>query len=94
MASWKPAPTRSRDTLRGFGLQVGDHVAILMDNRAEYFEVVWGAMRAGLLISPINSHLAPDEASYIAKDCGAAALFGRSATRPRISCPTSAGTAS
>jgi acyl-CoA synthetase (AMP-forming)/AMP-acid ligase II len=32
-------------------------------------------MRAGLLITPINSHLAPDEAEYIVKDCGAAALF-------------------
>lgn len=61
--------------LRAFGLGVGDDVAILMDNRAEYFEVVWGAMRAGLLITPINRHLSPDEAEYIVKDCGAAALF-------------------
>jgi len=61
--------------LRAFGLGIGEHVAVLMDNRAEYFEVVWGAMRAGLLVTPINRHLAPDEADYIVKDCGATALF-------------------
>ncbi len=62
-------------TLRGFGLPIGSHVAILMDNRAEYFEAVWGAMRAGMYVTPINTHLAADEAEYIAIDCGAAALF-------------------
>ncbi len=61
--------------LRAFGLGIGDNVAVLIDNRVEYFEVVWGAMRAGLLVTPINWHLAPDEAEYIVKDCGATALF-------------------
>jgi long-chain acyl-CoA synthetase len=61
--------------LRALGLGVGDHVAVLMDNRAEYFEVIWGAMRAGLLVTPINRHLSADEAEYIVEDCGAAALF-------------------
>jgi len=61
--------------LRAYGLRVGDHVAVLLDNRAEYFEIVWGAMRAGLLVTPINWHLAPEEAEYILKDCGATAVF-------------------
>jgi acyl-CoA synthetase (AMP-forming)/AMP-acid ligase II len=65
--------------LRAFGLGVGDNIAVLIDNRAEYFEVVWGAMRAGLLVTPINWHLAAEEAEYIVKDCGATALFASAA---------------
>ena len=61
--------------LRARGLAIGDHVAVLVDNRAEYFEVVWGALRAGLLVTPINWHLAADEAEYIVRDCGATALI-------------------
>jgi long-chain acyl-CoA synthetase len=59
---------------RSLGLGVGDHVAVITENRAEYFEVVWGAMRSGLFVTPINWHLAPDEARYVVDDCGARAL--------------------
>jgi acyl-CoA synthetase (AMP-forming)/AMP-acid ligase II len=45
-----------------------------MENCAEYFEVVWGAMRSGLLVTPINWHLSPEEAAYVVEDCGAKAL--------------------
>jgi acyl-CoA synthetase (AMP-forming)/AMP-acid ligase II len=65
--------------LRDRGLKPGDNVAILVENRAEYFDVVWGAMRAGLLVTPINWHLAPEEAAYIVADCGASALFASAA---------------
>ncbi len=61
--------------LRARGLGVGDHVAVLVDNRAEYFEIIWGAMRSGLFVTPINWHLAADEAKYIVTDCGATALI-------------------
>ena len=56
---------------RSLGLGVGDHVAVVMENRAEYFEVVWGAMRSGLFVTPVNWHLAVDEARYVVEDCGA-----------------------
>ena len=65
--------------LRARGLAMGDHVAVLVDNCAEYFEVIWGAMRSGLLVTPINWHLAADEAEYIVRDCGATALIASSA---------------
>ena len=47
-----------------------------MDNRLEYFEVLWGAMRAGLYVTPVNWHLAADEVSYIVDDCGAPGARG------------------
>ncbi|HET8619058.1 MAG TPA: acyl-CoA synthetase [Acidimicrobiales bacterium] len=65
--------------LRSFGLGPGRHVAVLLENRPEFFEVVWGALRSGLYVTPINWHLAPDEAAYIVEDCGATALVASAA---------------
>ena len=67
-------PAALTHALRGAGLHTGDHIAIVMDNRLEYFEVLWGAMNAGLYVTPVNWHLAADEVSYIVDDCGAQAL--------------------
>jgi hypothetical protein len=51
---------RLAHALRRLGMTVGDHLAVLVDNRLEYFEAVWAGMRSGLLVTPINWHLAPD----------------------------------
>lgn len=70
---------RVANLLRSSGCEVGDHVAVLMENRLEYFEVVWGALRSGLLVTPINWHLTADEARYIVEDCGAGVLVASAA---------------
>ncbi|HTR71588.1 MAG TPA: acyl-CoA synthetase [Mycobacteriales bacterium] len=57
------------------GLVTGDGIAVLMANGTEWFDVVWGAMRAGLYVTPINWHLTAHEAAYIINDCEAKALF-------------------
>src|ERR1700733_1052358 len=56
------------------GLRPGDHIAVLMENRLEFFPVVWAAQRCGLLYTPVNWHLSADEAAYIVADCGARLL--------------------
>jgi len=56
------------------GLRFGDHIAILMDNRPEYFEVCWAAQRSGLFYTCINWHFTADEAAYILDDCDAQVL--------------------
>jgi acyl-CoA synthetase (AMP-forming)/AMP-acid ligase II len=56
------------------GLGAGDHVALLFDNRPEYFVAAWAAQRSGLVWTPVNHHLTAAEASYIVRDCGARAL--------------------
>ncbi|GHF36759.1 fatty-acyl-CoA synthase [Amycolatopsis bartoniae] len=53
------------------GLTQGDRVAILVENRAEFLELAWGAQRAGLYYVGVNTHLTPDEATYIVRDSGA-----------------------
>ena len=61
--------------LRSRGLGTGSHVAVLVENRLEFFEVAWAALRTGMYVTPINWHLAPGEAAYIVEDCGASVLF-------------------
>ena len=56
------------------GLRPDDHIALLTDNTLRAFEVHWAALRSGLHITAVNSHLAPAEVSYIVNDCGARAL--------------------
>lgn len=65
--------------LAAAGLVVGDHVAILMENRPEFLVTTWAASRAGLYWTPINWHLTAEEVAYIAQDCGARALLSSDA---------------
>ena len=56
------------------GLRRGDHIAILMENHARYFDVVWAAMRSGLYLTTVNRYLTTDEATYIIDNCEAKVL--------------------
>jgi long-chain acyl-CoA synthetase len=53
----------------------GDVVAFCLENRAEFFDLVWGAQRAGLIYVAISCRLTPSEMDYILTDSGAKALF-------------------
>jgi long-chain acyl-CoA synthetase len=61
--------------LRAAGLSVGDHIAVLMENRPEFLETCWAAQRCGLYYTPVNTRLSADEAAYIINDCQARVLF-------------------
>ncbi|ATL32451.1 acyl-CoA synthetase [Streptomyces formicae] len=65
---------RLADHLRAAGLRRGDHLALLCDNDPRALEVYWAVMRSGLYLTAVNHHLSADEAAYIVRDCGAAAL--------------------
>lgn len=60
---------------RAQGLHRGDHIAFLLDNHPRFFEVAWGAQRAGLYYTPISYYLQPDEIEYIINNCGAKVLI-------------------
>jgi long-chain acyl-CoA synthetase len=68
------ASNRVAQLLRARGLRTGERVAVLLVNRPAWYEVVWGALRAGLYVTPVNFHLTAAEAGYIVADCGARAL--------------------
>lgn len=60
---------------RSLGLQSGDHIAILSENRLDLFPVVWAAQRTGLLYTPVNWHLSAGEAAYVVENCGATVMI-------------------
>ena len=56
------------------GLRFGDHIAVVMENRPEFFEVCWAAQRSGLYYTCINWHFNAEETAYILDDCDAQVL--------------------
>jgi long-chain acyl-CoA synthetase len=60
--------------LRARGLTQGDSVALMCTNRPEFMEILLGAQRAGLRLTPINWHLTGEEAGYIVGNCEAKAF--------------------
>ena len=47
--------------LRASGVRRGDHVAMMMKNCAEFLQVAQGALRAGIIFTPISTHLKQEE---------------------------------
>jgi acyl-CoA synthetase (AMP-forming)/AMP-acid ligase II len=50
------------------GVQAGDRIAYLGRNNDLYFPVLFGAMRAGVVLVPLNWRLAPPEIAYQLQD--------------------------
>ncbi len=61
--------------LRDLGVQTGDHILILMENRREFLEVCFAADRAGIYYTTVSTQLRAEEIIYIAHDCGARVLI-------------------
>ena len=59
---------------RALGLQSGDHIALMLENHPRYFEICWGAHRAGLIYTAMSTRLTEGEVSYIIDDCNARAV--------------------
>ena len=66
---------------RGWGLQPGDGIAVLLGNEARFAEVYWAAMRTGLYFTPVNWHLTPGEAAYVVDNSDARVLLASDALR-------------
>ncbi len=56
------------------GLKKGDRLAIMMPNLLQYFIVMFGALRAGLIVVNINPLYTPRELSFQLKDSGATSI--------------------
>ncbi|GAB3308086.1 AMP-binding protein [Epidermidibacterium keratini] len=71
---------RLANGLRERGLGVGDTVALMAANRAEYFAVQLATGQIGLVLALINRHLTAPEAAYILSDSHARLLIADSRT--------------
>jgi acyl-CoA synthetase (AMP-forming)/AMP-acid ligase II len=57
------------------GVQPGARIALLAKNGLEFFELLFGAIKAGAVLVPVNFRLAPPEVAYVVNDAQAALFF-------------------
>jgi long-chain acyl-CoA synthetase len=68
--------------LQSLGLEVGDRFMLCVSNRAEFIEIVMGAMRAGIVPVPINTRLGADIVDFILQDSACVAAFVEPGSNP------------
>jgi long-chain acyl-CoA synthetase len=80
--------------LAELGVQQGDRVAILSENRPEWAVADYACLTACLTDVPLYPSLPPEQAAYMIRDSGAVAVFVSGATQAakmaavRATCPT------
>lgn len=62
---------RIAGSLATAGIQKGDRVIILSENRAEWYLCLYAVMRAGCVAVPLYTTASPEQQEYIIRDCGA-----------------------
>ena len=67
---------RVAQLLRSHGLQRGDHIGMMIENDRQFLEIVHGALRSGIVFTPISTHLREEEALYILENCKAKLFIG------------------
>jgi fatty-acyl-CoA synthase len=66
---------RTANALRAAGLAPGARVAFLGRESEHYYDIVLGAIKAGLVMVPINWRLTAREVDHVLRDSGAQLLF-------------------
>jgi fatty-acyl-CoA synthase len=61
--------------LRSHGLKPDDAFGVLLENRIEFFPIIWGSQRIGTMLVPISTRLTAPEISYILQDSQAKVLI-------------------
>ncbi|HZT20144.1 MAG TPA: AMP-binding protein, partial [Dongiaceae bacterium] len=64
------------------GLKPGDRLAMSIGNRYEFIEIMYGAMRAGVVPVPLNTRLGAEVLDYILRDSACAAAVVEPAANP------------
>ncbi len=86
------ASNRVAQLLRANGLKAGDRIALLIENVPDFYALIWGAQRAGMLFICISTKLTTSEIDYILRDSGAAIVVA-SASLSDVAAPLSASVA-
>jgi fatty-acyl-CoA synthase len=68
--------------LRSRGVEQRGSISLFAENHPRFLEVMWGAQRAGLFYTAVNSHLNVDDAGYIVDDCDATVLVSTKQLAP------------
>ncbi len=70
---------RIANGLVGLGLEAGEGVALLLANGPDFLLALYGAKRAGLMVTPLSIHLRPHEVAHVLRDSGARVIIADAA---------------
>lgn len=70
--------------ITALGLEPGDRMAMAVGNRFEFIEVMYGAMRAGIVPVPLNTKLGADTLAFVMADAGCKAAVVEPSSNPHI----------
>jgi long-chain acyl-CoA synthetase len=68
------AMERAGGAFAAAGLRPGERIALIAGNRAEYVTLFFGAIRAGLIVVPVNHKLGAQAVAFIVEDAACAAI--------------------
>src|SRR3984885_10828642 len=74
-AEFDSKTNRVANALIALGVKPGERIAYLGKNSDLYFELLLGAMKAKVVMAPVNWRLAGPEVAFIVGDCKAPVLF-------------------
>ncbi len=74
-AQFDEASARAAGLLRELGVQAGDRVALMLPNIPQFPVLLYGALRAGAVVVPMNPLLKRRETTFLLRDCDGSAIF-------------------
>ena len=74
-AAFDRKTNRVASALRALDVRPGERIAYMGKNSDIYFELLLGAMKANVVMAPVNWRLAGPEVAFIVEDCKARVLF-------------------
>src|SRR6516165_3153156 len=81
-ASWYEEIARVAGGLTELGLRHGDRLAVILQNRLEMASLHWACQFAGIVVTPLNWRIKPEELDYCLADADAAATSTMSRRTP------------
>jgi len=73
-AQWYAEISRIVGGLSALGLKRGDRLAVILQNRLEMASLHWACQFAGIVVTPLNWRIKPEELDYCLVDSGAVAI--------------------
>ena len=83
-AQWYGAFRRSSPASRAMGLEPGDHLVTVLQNRWETATLHWACQFAGIIIAPLNWRARRDELDYCLGDAEAKAIVIENASAEAV----------
>ena len=87
-AAWYDKVRSVAGGLQAMGLQRGDHLVVVLQNRWEMATLHWACQFAGVIVTPLNWRAKPDDIDYCASDADARAIVFQDVSADAVAAST------